>query len=277
MRILAVVLLLLTTAARANDGLLFSTPLMLPVTISGNEVLLESLVVRPDHPGRFPLVIIVHGTPSVEGDAFFREILNRSPVAYRNTAAAFAQRGYAVVAIMRRGFGRSGGGFSETLQKACDYLPAVRVSGEDVLAAVAALRKEPWVDGDRVVLLGHSTGGLAVTAAAAENPAGVAGILNFDGGEHARSASGQACEPDNLVSTMAALGRATRVPALWIYVENDQSYGPDLARRMFGAYTAGGRPRNSMCCRHLKWMVTISSGSRRQTVGFLRSSLSSRD
>src|SRR3954468_16223988 len=39
---------------------------------------------------------------------------------------------------------------------------------------------------------------------------------------------------------MAALGRTARVPARWIYVENDQSYGPDLARRMFGAYTAGG-------------------------------------
>ena len=143
---------------------------------------------------------------------------------------------------MRRGFGRSGGGFSESLQKPCDYLPAARVSAEDVTAAVASLRKEPWVDADHVILLGHSTGGLAVTAAAAENPAGVVGILNFDGGEHSVSPSGRACEPDNLVGTMAALGRTARVPALWIYAENDRSYGPDLARSMFAAYTAGGAP-----------------------------------
>ena len=126
MRVLAVLLILFTTAARASDGFLLSTHLMLPVTISGNESSLQSFAVRPDHPGLFPLVIIVHGTPSVGGDAFFREILNRSPVTYSKAAVALAQRGYAVVSIMRRGFGRSGGGFSEWLEKACDYLPAVK-------------------------------------------------------------------------------------------------------------------------------------------------------
>jgi dienelactone hydrolase len=203
--VIALCLLFSLAASAAGDRLLLSTHLMLPVTISGSEVSLESFVVRPDHPGRFPLVVITHGTPSVDGDAFFREILNRSPVNYSKAAIAFAQRGYAVVTIMRRGVGRSGGGFSERLQEPRDYLPAVRVSAEDVTAAVASLRKEPWVDADHVILLGHSTGGLAVSAAAAENPAGVVGILNFDGGEHSVSASGRACEPDNLVGTMAAL------------------------------------------------------------------------
>ena len=53
---------------------------------------------------------------------------------------------------------------------------------EDVTGAVATLRGEPWVDPDRVLLLGHSTGGFAVTAAAANNPPGVVGILDFAGG-----------------------------------------------------------------------------------------------
>src|SRR5450631_1651372 len=89
MRVLAVLLILFTTAARASDGSLLSTHLMLPVTISGNELPLESFVVRPDHPGRFPLVLVTHGTPGVDGDAFFREILNRSPVGYSKAAVAF--------------------------------------------------------------------------------------------------------------------------------------------------------------------------------------------
>ena len=63
-------------AASAGDGLLLSTHLMLPVTISGSEVSLESFVVRPDHPGRFPLVVITHGPRAVDGDAFFRNILH---------------------------------------------------------------------------------------------------------------------------------------------------------------------------------------------------------
>jgi dienelactone hydrolase len=244
MPILIVLFLLFTTAARA-DGLLpglLSAPLSVPVTISGRELSLDAYVIRPDRPGRFPLVIMVHGTPSMDGDAFFREITRRSPIAFNKAAIAFAQRGYATVAIMRRGFGRSGGVYSEDLQTACDYLPAVRISAEDVIAAVASLRKEPWVDPDHIVLLGHSTGGLAVTAAGAEKPAGVVAILNFDGGRHGRSSPDQACNADNLVDTFAALGWTVRVPALWIYAENDRSYGPDLARRMFDAYTTGGAP-----------------------------------
>ncbi len=242
MRLIALLLILFTASARAGDGQLMSAHMMLPVVISGNKLSLESFVIRPDRPGKFPLVVITHGQPGIFGDEFFSEILNRSPVGYSKMAVAFAQRGYAVVSIMRRGYGRSGGGFSEYLRQACDYLPAVRVSGEDIIAAVASLRNEPWVDAEHVVLLGHSVGGLSVMAVAAQNTPGVVGTVNFDGGWHSFSAPGQPCSPDNLVDTVAALGRAARVPVLWLYAENDQSYGPDLARRMFAAYSAGGAP-----------------------------------
>jgi dienelactone hydrolase len=244
MRTLIVLFLLFTTVARADDGLpgLVSEPLSVPVTIAGEALSLDGFVVRPDRPGRFPLVLMLHGTPGAGGDAFRSELVKRSPVNFNTPAIAFAQRGYAAVAIMRRGFGRSGGAYAEDLAKECDYLSAVRVSAQDVIAALASLRKQPWVDADHVVLLGHSTGGLAVTAAAVEKPAGVVAILNFDGGRHSPSSSGQICSPDNLVDTWAALGRSARIPALWLYAENDRSYGPDLARRMFEAYAAGGAP-----------------------------------
>jgi hypothetical protein len=81
-----------------------------------------------------------------------------------------------------------------------------------------------------------------VTAAADAKPAGVVGILNFDGGRHGRASPDQICHPDSLVDTWAVLGRTVRTPALWLYAENDRSYGPDLARRMFDAYRAGGAP-----------------------------------
>jgi len=114
------------------------------------------------------------------------------------------QRGYATITIMRRGFGLSGGDYSEKLQQACDYLPAVRNSGDDILAAIATIRREPWVDPDHILLLGHSTGGLAVLAAATANPSGVVGLLNFDGGRHSTSMSGGPCDSDHLISTVAA-------------------------------------------------------------------------
>jgi pimeloyl-ACP methyl ester carboxylesterase len=143
---------------------------------------------------------------------------------------------------MRRGFGLSGGDYAEGLKQACDYLPAVRNSKDDILAAIATVWREPWADPDHILLLGHSTGGLAVLAAATANPSGVVGVLNFDGGRHSPSETGEPCGSDHLVNTVAALGRTARVPALWLYAENDRSYGPGLAQEMLKAYTAGGAP-----------------------------------
>ena len=240
--------LLLTTEARADALLpgLIRAPLPVPVTMpSGDKLSLEGLVVRPDRPGRFPLVILVNGTPAGGGAEFAQALSRASPVDFTKPAIAFAQRGYAAVAIMRRGFGRSGGAFSESLPRDCDdqdYLPLARISAEDVTASVSTLRTEPWADADRVVLLGLSTGGFAVTAAAASNPPGVVGVLNFDGGHRGGTSPDKVCNPDNLVATMTTLGRTARIPSLWIYAENDHSFGPDLARRMFDAYTTSGAP-----------------------------------
>ena len=242
MRLLALLLILFSTVARAADAPLLSAHMMLPVTISGDKLALESFVIRPNGSGKFPLVVITHGRPGIWGDAFFGEILNRSPVAYNKAAVAFAQRGYAVVSVMRRGYGRSGGGLVERLKQACDYLPAVQGSSEDLAAAVASLRNEPWIDAGHVVLLGHSVGGLIVLAAAAREIPGVVGVINIDGGWHSFSAPEQPCSSDHLIDTAAGLGRSARIPALWLYAENDQFYGPDLAQRMFAAYTAAGAP-----------------------------------
>src|SRR5712691_5681482 len=100
-------------------------------------------------------------------------------------AMVFAQRGYAAVSILRRGFGRSDGPYAERIPD-CDkpdYLGVGRAAAEDVGGAVATLRREPWVDPKRVVLLGSSSGGFAVVAAGAAGPPGVVGILSFAGGQ----------------------------------------------------------------------------------------------
>jgi pimeloyl-ACP methyl ester carboxylesterase len=164
----------------------------------------------------------------------------RTPTNFNTAAVALAQRGYATLSVMRRGFGLSGGGFSEELLRPCDYLAAVRVAADDIVAAMAAARNESWVDPDHILLLGHSTGGLTMLAVAERNPAGVVGILNFDGGFRSTVKPGEACGPGRLLGTVSALGRTARVPALWLYAENDQSYSPELAQQMLAAYTAGG-------------------------------------
>lgn len=245
MRLLFALLLSFVTVSHAEErGVLpglIAAPMLLAVNVGGKDLTLDAYAIRPDRPGRFPLVIMTHGTPG-GGEGFMEKIVSRTPISFNVAAVALAQRGYATLSIMRRGFGRSGGGYSEGLAAPCNYASGVRIGADDVIAAISAARNEPWVDADHILLLGHSTGGLTMLAAAERNPAGVVGILNFDGGYHSFAAPGEPCGSDRLVDAAASLGSAVRVPALWLYAENDQFYGPDLARQMFAAYTAGGAP-----------------------------------
>jgi dienelactone hydrolase len=221
---------------------LVSEAMTLKVTIGAADFALDAYVTRPDRPGRLPLVIMVSGTPGSEGPEFARDLANRSPVVFNRAAIAFAQRGYAVVSVLRRGFGRSQGSYQESLGLECDFLSAARNSAQDVAAALVTLRSEPWVDPDHVLLLGLSTGGLAVIAAAAANPPGVVGVLDFAGGRHGRTKTGAVCHPEKMVQTMSTLGLTAKIPALWIYADNDKTFSPVLARQMFDAYVAGGAP-----------------------------------
>lgn len=239
-------LVLLLSPAAADPALpgLDRQDRMLPITLAdGSQVKLETMILRPDRPGRFPLVLLVHGTLPGTGDALRAALARETPASLLNPAVAFAQRGYAVASIMRRGFGHSDGPFAETLSGPCDdrdYLGVARIAAEDVTGALAALRGEPWVEPDRVLLMGHSTGGFAVTAAAASNAAGVVGVLNFEGAHG--SVPGHTCSPDRLVADAGIFGSTARIPALWLYAENDRSAPPALGRRMFDAYVASGAP-----------------------------------
>jgi dienelactone hydrolase len=233
-----------TSADIALPGLVRES-LMVPITLAdGSQVNLEAMVVRPDRPGRFPLVVLVHGTPRFIGETLRAAMAQQSPADLLEPAVAFAQRGYAAASIMRRGFGGSEGRFAEALSGTCndrDYLAVGRIAAEDVTGALAKLRGEPWVDPDRVLLLGHSTGGFAVTTAAANNPPGVVGILDFAGG-HGSAGPDRVCSPDHLVEDAGILGRTARVPALWIYSDNDHYIPAALGRSMFDAYVASGAP-----------------------------------
>jgi dienelactone hydrolase len=234
--------------ARAEDATypgIVRTPMTVTIALpGGRHARLAAFAMRPDRPGRFPLVVFVHGTPGGTGAEFLATIAGMGPDRYPGSAAMIAAHGYAVVSILRRGFGASDGPYGEQLSGDCDNLDYARVgrtSAEDVIGAAEALRAEPWVDPNRIVLLGFSSGGFAVTAAAAANPPGIVGVLNFAGG---RGGGGpdHVCGEARLMDAFRAFGSTAHVPALWVYAQNDQYYGPDLARRMLAAYTGAGAP-----------------------------------
>ena len=77
---------------------------------AGGTKTLETLVVRRDAPGPFPLALITHGLPRNK-----TEISAIRPELYISPAIVFAQHGYAAVVVMRSGYGRSTGPLTEDI------------------------------------------------------------------------------------------------------------------------------------------------------------------
>lgn len=202
----------------------------------GALVTLAGMVTRPDRPGRFPLILLNHGRDP-------KTMAGESPWIYDGIAVDFARRGYAVVTVVRRGYGTSGGTDHENTGPCARrrFLEAGTAAGDDVTLALERLRREPWVDPGRVVLIGQSAGGFAVTAAAARNPPGVVAVISFAGG-NGSDGKGHVCGSEGLVAAEGRFGATARVPSLWIYTENDHYFDPTLARAMANAFAAGGAP-----------------------------------
>ena len=79
-------------------------------------------------------------------------------------------------------------------------------------------------------------------ALSSENLPAVRAIITFAAGRGGRVGGkpNNNCAPDRLVAATGEFGRTARTPMLWIYIENDTFFGPDLSRRMHEAYTGAG-------------------------------------
>ena len=93
-----------------------------------------------------------------------------------------------------------------------------------------------------VIVIGQSAGGWASIALSSANPPQVKAIITFAAGRGGRVGGkpNNNCAPDKLVEATADFGRTSRVPMLWIYIENDTFFGPALSQRMHQAFTAAG-------------------------------------
>jgi dienelactone hydrolase len=213
----------------------------IPMTVPGSagvrRLTLEATLYRPPGPGPFPLVVLSHGTPrNIE------QRVAQGRLTYSVQSWKFVSMGFAVVIPMRRGYGHSEGGYAEDegpLDQANFYQAGVE-SARDLRATVEYMSALPFIDPQRLVLAGHSSGGFASLILASRGLPGVRGIINFNGGRG--SAARFNCSPDRLIEACGLAGRTTRVPTLWIYSENDSYFPPRLAREMHAAFhRAGGR------------------------------------
>jgi dienelactone hydrolase len=210
-----------------------------PFRESGSPTLrLEARLIRPVASGRYPLVLISHGSPRDKADAKTKAIDWADWI-----ADDFARRGWMAATVLRRGYGHSEGTLSEGYGncKQPHYAAAGLASAQDLLQSLSYLQSRPDVDPTRVLLVGVSAGGFASIAAASLHPPGLVGVVNFAGGRGSIS-SNNVCNPEDLVAAYGSYGRTVRVPSLWIYARNDHFFGPELAQRMFAAFHTSGAP-----------------------------------
>lgn len=207
-------------------------------------------VARPTGDGPFPLVIMNHGVSLDTTQRSFFPL-----VEFRDAAKWFAARGNMVVAPVGSGYGAAAidipergiyGPFFSKIGK-CDH-PNFRDAGLAVaqvdLWIIDYLAAERHIIPKDVVVVGQSAGGWAAIALSSVNPPQVKGIITFAAGRggHVDGKPNNNCAPDQLVAATGEFGRTSRVPMLWIYIENDTFFGPALSKRMYESFTAqGGR------------------------------------
>jgi dienelactone hydrolase len=219
---------------------LIREPLPLTVTLAdGNRFHLVAMVTRPDGPGRYPLALLSHGMAT---EWKYRK--EETATEYAPVANMLAQRGWAVVTALRPGYGQSEGGLLESNGPCEDmnYAGQGKVMADELSAIVTAVTPQPWLDSDRILLVGHSGGGYASLALAASSALHIVGIVNFAGGSGAPADGTQFCQPDRLIQTLHDYGSTTHVPSLWVYAANDIRFPPQLAADMFKAYHSAGAP-----------------------------------
>ena len=205
-------------------------------------------VVRPVGSGPFPLAVMNHGVSLNPVDRSFFPL-----VEFRDAAMWFARRGYLVVAPTGSGYGAAALDTPEHGLFAVFYSKIGQCQNpnfRDAGMAVALLDK--WIIDymteqklavpDSAIVIGQSAGGWAAIALSSQNLPSVKAIIAFAAGRGGRVGGkpNNNCNPDRLVETTAEFGRTARVPMLWIYIENDTYFGPDLSKRMHAAYTGAG-------------------------------------
>jgi dienelactone hydrolase len=234
--ILRVVVLALAAvgAARAQD--LVESELRIPMKEAGKKGL-EAVMVRPNDGAAHPLALLNHGTPRESS-----ERPGMTPWGLLPQAREFARRGWTTVIVMRRGYGDSGGGYSEegyACSPRADYYDSGRESAKDLRAAMAYLATRPEVDATRMISVGVSAGGFATVALTADPPAGLVAAISFAGGRGSRKPD-EVCNPEVLVRAFYDFGKKSRIPMLWVYAENDHFFGPSIAAQFYQAFTSAG-------------------------------------
>ena len=201
--------------------------------------LAHAFLFRPPGDGPFRLAVIAHASTE--------NALRRAQMAepeYRALVAFLVTRGFAVLVPERLGHGATGGPYVEG-QGSCesaDYDKSGRETAMQIAWAEEAMRKQPFIRRDGVVVIGHSAGGWGALYLAGRKPDGVSTIIVFAAGRggHADDVPGKVCAAEKLVKTTEEFGTRARIPVTWLVADNDSYFPPNLSREMADAFRRGG-------------------------------------
>lgn len=209
---------------------------------------MHTQVFKPPGKGPFKVLLYAHGRAAyASGRAALLRPIHARHVQY------WLQKGYAVVAPIRPGYGATGGADVESsgvgygVNGQCIKQPTPENLATHAAAAqrhaLQWVRQQPWARKDHIVLEGQSAGGLATVALCATNLPGVRGCINFSGGAGGdpAHAPGRMCASGKITTLMQQYGRTTQRPSIWLYARNDQYWGAQPPRDWHAAFQQAAR------------------------------------
>jgi carboxymethylenebutenolidase len=220
------------------------------ITFTSGDLALMGFIWKPEGPGPFPTIVWNHGS-------------ERLPGSVDSVAPYFVSRGYVFFVPHRHGQGRSPGTYiidqlnaAASPEQRSQMLVALNeVHLRDQLAGLAYLKSLPYVDRNRLVVMGASFGGIQ-TILAVERQVGYRVAVDCSGAAETWSGS-----PDLRARLMAAAGKAT-MPVFFLQAENDYDLTPNRAlsdevrkagkpveTKIYPAFGSGAQQGHEFCWR----------------------------
>jgi carboxymethylenebutenolidase len=185
------------------------------ITFTSGDLALKGFIWKPEGPGPFPAILWNHGAEKLPGTA-------------DSVAPYFASRGYVFLVPHRRGHGHSPGDYivdqldAATSPEESSRLLVVlhEVHLRDQLAALDYLRSLPYVDQNRLVVMGASFGGIQ-TMLALEGEYGFRVAVNCSGAAMTWRRS------SDLRERLTAAASKAKMPVFFFQAANDYDLEPN--------------------------------------------------